>query len=796
MKTFRRFVSRLLLRRAWPRTRGEVDGLPLKANAEVLRDRWGIPHIRAANEHDAFLAQGYVHAQDRLWQMESMRRLSEGRLSEVAGTSTLAIDGFSRAMGMADMKRRASDGLAERDAEAAAAYAAGVNACLERMGRNLPLEFRSMGFRPDPWKPGDIASVLPFLSWWLSAWPYAAKLLAVLRGRDLSLAEWDDMFASHPGARLPADPFFDRLAGLKYGALTPWALAFHGGLQGGRSPEGLGAALAAAAAGPAGSNNWAVRRGADGLPLLANDPHLGASLPAVWYFCHLAVEGGWNAAGTSLPGTPGLVIGRNEKTAWGLTNVMLDVVDLVVYRLDPRDPARHLAAGRWEPLARESMRIGLPKGASVTVPLHRTGVGPAVTEPSPGAEAVAAARWLATEPEGAIRDRTLGAMLSFLRAGSAAEVLEAARGWLFVSQNVVAADAGGHVGWHACGAAPLRRGGSGRFPMDGSNGAGWEGFRAYEEMPHALDPAEGWIATANTHPAGDREDLPLSCYYCPPYRYGRITAALSALREPGVEDFRRLQSDVHSAQADRILPRVLALPLSGAAAREAARLLAAWDREVRRDSGGAAVYEAFLVELNRELLGGVLGDDLPLFYNAKGYGMEDVVFERPGSPLWKRAGAQDEAGRARVVERALEAAMGRLSARMGRDPRRWSWGRMHRHAFRHPGAKGAVASWLLNPDPFPASGDCNTVNANWFFFGADPLHVTTCPSMRMIVPLGDVDGMRIVGPLGQSGHPGHRHYDAWNRLWAENEMIPLPLTRAAVEKLSAESLVLKHCGCG
>lgn len=791
METLHRILSRLLLRRAGTRTRGEIGGLSLHGNVEVLRDRWGIPHILAGDEHDVFFAQGFVHAQDRLWQMESARRLSEGRLSEIAGFATVALDAFSRAMGMGDMKRRAFAAATEPEGRIAAAYAEGVNACLERMGRNLPLEFRSMGFSPQPWRPEDIASVLPFLSWWLAFWPYAAKILAVARGKSLSLAEWDDMFAGYPGARLPPDPYFDGLAGLKYGALQPWALAFHAGLTDGRSPDRFAEALSSMAAPPAGSNNWAVRNGPGGLPLLANDPHLGISLPATWYFCHLHVEGGLNAAGASIAGTPGLVIGRNGRVAWGLTNVMLDAVDLVVYRLDPRDPTRCLVEGREETMRRDELRIGLPKGGSVSVPILRTGAGPAVTAVESGAEAVAAARWFATVPEGMIRDRTLGGLFAFLKAGSAAELLEAARGWLYVSQNVLAADDSGHIGWHACGAAPLRRGSSGRLPVDGSAGAEWTGFRAYEDMPHAMDPEGGWIATANTRPAGDSEKAPLTAYWCPLYRFDRISAALSAMKDPDPGAFRSLQADVHSLQADRILPKILAHPLTDPGALEAARILGGWDREVRRDSPGAALYEVFLTEFNAALLGGVLGGDLPLFFNAKGFGVEDVVFDRPDSPLWSRAGARDGAGRARIVERALVAAMDRLEGGMGRDPRRWKWGRIHAHVFRHPGAKGRILSGLLNPDPFPACGDCNTVNALWFFHGTHPCRVTTLPSMRMVVPLGDVDGMGVIGPLGQSGQPGHRHYEDMNGAWAANVQAPLPLSRAAAERIAVERLVLK-----
>ncbi|HUJ74826.1 MAG TPA: penicillin acylase family protein, partial [bacterium] len=431
-------------------------------------------------------------------------------------------------------------------------------------------------------------------------------------------------------------------------------------------------------------------------------------MPAIWYFCHLEVPGVLNAAGSSLAGTPGIVIGRNEHVAWGLTNVMMDGADILTYETDPASPLRYRVGDRWLQMQTESLQLGLPRGRRTSLALHRTEAGPALTMPEPGANAVAVLKWYGTLPEGALTDRSFTATFSFMRATTAAKVLEAGAYWAYTAQNLVAADDQGHIGWQVTGAAPVRRGYSGRTPADASQGADWVGFLPFASLPRALDPEEGWIATANYKPQGPAEGPHLSWRWYPPWRVRRIAAALKEMNRPGVDEFRRLQMDVHSLQADHVLGRLEPLvssdtALMGAGAREAAALLRSWDREVKAESAGAAVYEVFITELTRCLVDRPLGPDAGLFFNARTYGPENEILDRPASPLWKAAPAV-------VVEEALTRTIEVCAARMGRDRARWSWGRLHRHVFRHPGARGWLFAWLLNPRSRPAQGDANTIN--------------------------------------------------------------------------------------
>jgi penicillin G amidase len=783
MKNVSRLVSGMLLRRGWPRMSGRIGGLLLDDTAEVARDKWGIPHITAHSMHDLFFAQGYVHAQDRLWQMETMRRVSEGRLSEIAGAQTVAVDWFCRMSGMPDMKSRSAAGLSEEERGHCQAYADGVNACVSAMGRRLPLEFSSMKFSPAPWSVEDCFSVLPYIAFTQTFWSWAEELLAVARAGRVTEEEWNDMFPSYPCAMLPHEEWFNRADGLKFGAITPSALAFHIGLLGPHAASEIVRAVVAAAGPGAGSNNWVVAEGEDGRPILANDPHLGVSLPSVWYFCHLCLPGVLNVAGASLAGSPGVAIGRNERVGWAVTNFMLDSVDILTYRVDPDDPTLYFTTSGPQRMRQEQVAIGLPKGQSVKLPLHLTDKGPVVTSVDKGVNAIAVMRWYGTIPAQALQDRSFRGVLGFMRARSVGELLEAAGNWKYVSMNFVAADVEGHIGWHVSGAAPVRTGYSGRLPADASAGADWSGFLPFEAMPHVRDPEEGYIVTANYRPEKYPDDAVLSHIWCAPYRQQRITTAVRGMRGPGVRDFQALQMDVHCAQADRILPALERLTFEDPRAVDAARLLAGWDREVRKESAAAAVFEVFLTELIRHLLGGNLGDDLDLYFNAISYGVENDILEKPQSPLWKGKMETE-------VETVLARTMDFCESLMGRDRSQWRWGRLHRHVFRHPGAASKLTAWLLNPPEAPADGDFYTINVSWPLRSNGSYEVVTVPSMRMIASLGDPDGLLVIGPLGQSGQPGHRHYRDLTEMWLEGKYLRIPLTEGGARKIAVKKLVL------
>ena len=700
------------------------------------------------------------------------------------------IDCFARMIGMPSLKKQMLAACTPEELGYLEAYAEGVNAYLQRQGKKLPLEFSSMHFVPEPWSALDTLSAMPYLAWFLLSAAYAERVLAIAQGSALTLREWNDMFPVAPDATLPPDTYFDSLARLKMGALHPCALAMHGALPEGYGPSLLEQLVSSGAQPGTGSNNWIVAHGSDGAPLLANDPHLGVTLPPIWYFCHLCVPGALNVAGTSIAGIPGIVLGRNEHVAWGVTNVMLDAVDVLIFRVDPEHPTRYRVGSAEKEMWLRHEELRLPHGKSVSVPLYQTEHGPVITNVAKGIEAVAVLKWAGTLPDGTLADRTFGGLVASMRATSAEEVLAAGRKWSYVSMNLVAGDDAGHIGWHATGAVPVRRGYSGRLPADGTAGADWSGFVPYDSLPHVFDPPRGWIATANYRPEGPETGRPLSYSWCPPYRYRRIVDALQNMHGPRAEDFIRLQMDLHSLQADRVLPALLAHPFTDPRAIEAARMLAGWDREVTAKSAAAAVYEVAIIQLEKELIEKRLGKNTALYFNARMYGIVDEILQRPDSPLWNEATGEKVSAHVKI-EKALIRTMEFCEQRMGRNHERWAWGRIHRHMFRHPGATTRLTKMLLNPRPFPADGDSNTLNVSWSMPARDSYDATTIPSMRMVTSLASPDSLLIVGPLGQSGQPGHPHYEDMNEPWRKGRMISIPLTRPGVEGIAQDTLTLE-----
>ena len=663
----------------------------------MLQDRWGIPHLFARGERDLMTAQGFLHARDRLWQMESLRRMTSGTLAEAAGPAMLGVDCFCRLIGLDPLRRRALAGVSERSHALLEAYARGVNAWIEAAGGRLPLEFRTLGLRPAPWKVEDLAGALAVNAWFLQT-NYQEEVLALhLRDR-LTQAQWNELFPGWPDSRLPDEDFFRRCRGLRIGAVRPEALAWYPSLAAlspaapaSLAPEPPGEAL------PGASNNWVVARGEGGAPLLANDPHLGVTVPQIWYLCHLHCPG-LNVCGASLPGTPGVAIGRNEHLAWGVTNVMTDCVDLFVVKVDPQRPTCYLYRGGYREMEVERVQVPAAGGVGRVLTIYRTVHGPVITRVEPGLEAVVCLKWYGTWDEPGFRDTTIEGFFELCRARGLDEARAAVERIVTVGQNFLLADTRGHIAWLPSGRIPARSGYSGRLPADGSSGScDWQGFLPVERMPRLVDPPEGIIATANHRMAPEGWPQAVSHTFCAPYRCGRIEHLLRSLSAPTARDFQALQMDVHSPRADHVLPVLLAHPYYEPRAREAAAILAGWDREARADSEGALLFNLFLVEATELFLRPILGEGVrvmhavgPYLYNAL-----DRLFERArrgeDSPLL--------AGRpfAGLCEQALARAMEerRRFAGTGRPPLRPPLGgpaHLPLRAPRRPRPAGPVAA--------------------------------------------------------------------------------------------------------
>jgi len=776
---------------------GEISGIPVTSPVEVLRDELGIPHIFADNELDLVTAQGFVHAQDRLWQMESGRRVASGRLAEAGGAALADLDHFTLLAGFKGIRDRAIATLTPENRKLLEAYAAGINAYIDYAGDDVPLEFKTLKLTPPRWSVDDLCGVLPLNAWFLQT-NYHEEIVAVLARDRLTSEQFAELYPSGPDAKLPHEPFFERFAKTRVAPFLPAALAFY--------PE-----LSAAGGG---SNNWAIRHGEGGMPEIANDPHLAMTVPQVWHVCHLHCPT-LNIAGVAMPGVPGIVIGRNLKLAWGVTNVMTDIVDLYMLRIDPVRPTRYRLGSEWREMEREEIRIPVRGGPTLARTIYRTVHGAVLTEVTEGAEAVVALKWYGTLPEAEIAENSINGFFSLFRSRTVAEAFEAGRSLSTVGQNLVCGDTAGDIGWHATGLVPVRRGYSGRAPADGSGGMeddaqpdgdDWTGFLPYDQMPAAKNPPTGYLATANNRTVDDDYPHHITYAWTAPYRRERIAARLAQKLKAGVprlEDMQEIQRDVYVLQAERLLPKLLEFEFHNSDALLARKILAEWDLVADRGSRGALIFSIFQTEFQRLLLAERLGaafavyiSTAPLFYSA----VDEALRRGTLSKLLEgtKYGAN---GLAALCEESLARAVAVARKALGRNIRRWHWGRLHTYLFAHPGATGPLTEWLLNRGPYAAPGTSTTVNVSAFnpansggsgrAAHARAYRSMTIPSMRFTASLADPDRTFIMAPMGQSGRPGNLHYDDMIRPWIEGEVVQLPLTEEAARRIARIRLVLR-----
>jgi penicillin amidase len=751
----------------------------LEAPVEVWRDAEGIPHVLARTTHDAFFAQGFVHAQDRLWHMDRDRRVAQGRWAEDVGVAAVAQDVQMRRLGLALTARRDHDHLDADTRALLLAYAAGVNAFLASRPdeRALPVEHQVLARAPEPWAPWDSLAVMKVRHADMGVWQ--AKRWRALLVRELGPAR---AAALCPGT--PERPVLILPPGVRYDG-PPWdpVPAFEAGA----------AALAGVALDGGGSNSWALHgaRTASGRPLLAGDPHRALEVPNVYYQNHVAGPE-FDAIGLSFPGVPGFPhFGHTRWTAWCVTHAMADYQDLFVERFDPADPARYAFRGGWRraEVRRETVRVrdGAPVEVEVTVTHH----GPVVLGDPRQGTAVALAYTAIAAP-----NPTLEATLPMLRARDADALEAAMRPWVDPANNFVFADVHGAIGYRTRGQVPVRPAANAWLPVPGWDGAHeWTGTVPFEAMPAARDPEGGVVVTANGRIAGPPGPY-LGLDYAPDYRTRRIHARLAGLGPATAEDMAAVHADRLALPARELAAYLAALPAAAltaspgpggaagdAAASEAAvaaalDLLRAWDGVMDEASAAAAVVAVTREHLVRDLLAGPLG---PLAAEAFGGTPRGAVAHvgrlRARLGEWATAGDRRLLGPGddwpAAAARALRAAVADLTARLGPGPAGWTWGRLHAARPRHPlSLRWPALAAVLDPAPLPLGGDGETVQAAGYSAALD-YEVTLTSVARYVFDLADWERSGWVVPLGASGHPGSPHYADQAGAWRAVRLLPM-----------------------
>ncbi len=771
----------LALRTSLPQTEGAVALPGLGAGVEVLRDEFGVPHIFAASSADAHFALGFVHAQDRLWQMEARRRLGAGRLAELLGPAALNVDRLFRTLGL---YRAAERGFAVLDAEtrgAITAYAAGVNAFLETRSGVLPPEFLILGApEPEPWRPADSLVVLKLMAWQLSRNWRDEILRARLAGR-LDDARIGELWPPYPGAGPVALPDFD-LSGLAPLGDSPRLAA-------------LWEATPPAAPAGVGSNNWVVdgSRSETGKPLLANDVHLALSAPSPFYLAHLSTPG-LNVVGATLAGFPAVVLGRNDRIAWGFTNTGPDTQDLFVESVDAGDPGRYRAPDGLRPFEVRDEIIKQAGGDPIVLRVRESRHGPILSDllGDPGSvldeRQVLAFAWTALRGD----DLTPQAAVKLERARDWAGFTAAARYFHGPQQNIVYADVDGNIGLYAPARIPIRRSGDGRAPVPGWSGDyDWTGFVPFAALPQSRNPASGRIVTANNKIVPDDYPYLLTRDWAPPYRARRIAELIDRRPLHSTASFRDIQADQVSLMAREALPHLLAAEPATGLARTARDMLAGWDGDMARDGPEALIFSAWYRALTRLVYADELG---PLFDAAWGlrplfmasvlggeaaHWCDDVTTPR----------AETCAG---VAGAALDAAAAWLAGRHGDDPADWRWGEAHYANHAHGTFRARPPLGALFGVRIANGGDHFTINAAGYAFRDPdrPFVQTHGPAFRAIYDLADLERSLFVYGPGQSGNPLSPHYRDLAGRWRDHRPFAIPTGRDALEAAGAARLLL------
>ena len=818
---FNRYLPNTVAPKSFPQVEGEIELEGLDGTVEIYRDQMGIPHIYATTQHDLFFAQGYVHAQDRFWQMDTWRHIGSGTLSEMFGSGQVETDAFLRTLGW---RVTSEQEYAELDPDSRAildSYTTGVNAYLKDHDTTaLSLEYAILGllspdYRIEQWTPVNSLTWGKAMAWDLRGNMDEEIERAVLL-KTFTPEQMAELYPAYPQdhpviVNEMAESAFkvERQKSVVESNLEPstWNL----------KPLAEKLARIDAALGPAGdgigSNSWAISgsRTSTGMPLLANDPHLGIQMPSIWYQAHLECKPAtatcpYNVAGFTFAGVPGVIIGHNDRVAWGFTNAGPDVMDLYIERVNPDNPNQYEVNGEWVDFETRKETVQVVGGDPVEITVRLTRHGPVISETygpiknentnedpefvpfrdRAGVELpeqyVIALKWTALAPSTPFK-----AIWGFNKAQNWDDFREAARNFHVPAQNLLYADVDGNIGYQMPGDIPLRANGDGTLPVPGwTDEYEWTGFIPFEELPHTFNPHEGYIVTANNQVPPSNYPHLITHDWDYGFRARRIVEMIE--NAPGKIDIaymQQMQGDSFDANAAVFVPLLTQIDYEAATPNQAIAIdmLANWDHQDRADSAAAAVFNAFW----RHFLQNTFNDDMPeeRYYPDGGSRWNEILLQIDENSTWwdDKTTTDIKETREEIIRKSFEEGVAELEDLLGKDPTEWTWGEIHASTFRNStlGESGVPPiEALFNRGPFPTGGGESIVNATGWS-AQDGYETNWLPSMRMIVDLGNLNNSVTVHTTGQSGHAYHPHYidmaEIWaniqyySMLWDQNEVI-------------------------
>jgi penicillin amidase len=805
--------------RAFPQTEGTIQIEGLTGSVEVIRDSMGIPHIYADTPEDLMMAQGYVHAQDRFYQMDFWRHISYGTLSEMFGHNSIETDAFLRTMGWG---RLAEAQFASETPELRSlleSYAAGVNAYLATQSPSdlsfeySILELTNHSYTPEPWTPAQSLAWGKVMSWDLGG-NHEAEIGRALALGVMSPERVDQLYPPYPGDRHPyiVDSNSTSVSAIEAILLTSaalqaplrsaaYAIDALDRVAGGGLESGIG------------SNSWAVsgEHTDTGNPLLMNDPHLSAQMPSIWYqvglHCNsVSDDCPFDVAGFSFAGVPGVIIGHNADIAWGFTNVGPDVQDLYIEKINPENPNQYEYEGEWLDMDIRTETLAVAGRDDVTIEVRSTIHGPIISDVYEPLEDfadtgldkpeqfVVAMRWTALDDVPSIAGPILGINV----ATDFEEFREAALLFAVPSQNLLYADTDGNIGYQMPGNIPIRSKGDGTLPVPGWTGEyEWTGFIPYEDLPYVFNPPSGYIVTANNAVIDDGYPYQITEDWSYGYRARRIVDLVTSNFGIGIEGHATIQIDSYDLNAQRILPFLEAAVNAESAdlddvEREALDELLDWDLQNFAESTGAAVWNTIW----RNLLDLTFNDELPEDVWPEGgsrwFEVMYSLLDNPDDKFWDDVDTPEPETRDDMLVAAFYAGVGQARDTMGSDVDRWTWGELHRMVFINQslGMSGiGIIEDRFNRGPYPASGATSVVNAiGWN--AVEGYDVDWLPSMRMLVDLGELSNSRAIHTTGQSGHTDDKHYIDMAPLWLKGETLPMLWDRADIKADAEATMIL------
>jgi len=721
----------------------------IKEPVTVYRDSFAVPHIYAKNSEDLYRAVGYVMAQDRLWQMDLIRRATTGRLSEIFGEEFVDADLFLRALRIPEKSRMVLDSVDQKILKSMEAFSDGVNQFIEQHINTLPFEFSVLGYRPEKWESEHSANIIGYMAWDLAGNTYSSeitiyKLLNQFGEKKLmdlvpNVAEmksyvYPDFKPDSGNIELESE-LLDKLSPLKRLSLE----VFHA------------------------SNNWAVsgEKSLTGMPLMANDMHLGLSAPGIWYQMHHVIEGELNVTGLTIPGEPWIVAGHNENIAWGMTNIMVDDIDLYLEKINPDNPDEYRFNNDWHKMEVRREKILLKGGEVIEKELRFTHRGPIISEFKDIPQSISM-RWIGNDYSNEIRSVFL-----LNEAGNWEDFKDAIKTFNAVSQNFVYADVEGNIGLYAGGGIPIRKGNGFSILPGETDEFDWTGKVPFDELPHSFNPSCGFVASANNKTVDENYPYYISTYFYHPYRINRIRELLTAKEKLSIRDFQDIQRDQKSKLAEKLRNDFTdAIEQSDGLTtleNEALRILSEWNQDMSGDSPAPAIFENLYLNLVKNILYDEMGDELFDEYFSNSRLVKNFI-----ENLWRKKDMDwcDDINTSDVREtlqdmilKSFKETVSALETRLGKKPRDWQWGKIHQISLDHPMANVGILKKLfkLSRGPYEVGGSFHTVSPYTYPF-SNPFVVDNGASQRHIFSTANWDESLTIIPTGECGVPASDFY--------------------------------------